>query len=135
MTLLGASLITSACATKSQTGAATGAVAGGLVGAAVGNTSGALIGAALGGALGYGVGRSMEIEDQRRMAYALEANRQVQWTNPDTGYRYEMAPTDTYYDEGRECREFRMLAEVDGRPEQVTGSACRLPNGTWDMDT
>lgn len=135
ITILGASLITSACATKGETGLATGAVGGGLVGGAIGGTSGALIGAALGGAVGYGIGHSMDREDQRRMAYALEANRQAQWVNPQSGAEYEMQPTGTFYSrDGRECRRFTMMAEVEGRgPERMNGTACRQPDGTWDM--
>lgn len=131
--ILGASLIT-ACATKGETGLAGGAVGGGLVGGAIGGTSGALIGAALGGAVGYGIGHQMDREDQRRMAFALEANRQQQWTNAQ-GNRYQMRPTGTFYDDGRECRRFTMLAEVDGQPEQMNGTACRQPDGSWDMQT
>lgn len=136
ITILGASLMTSACATKGETGLAGGAVGGGLLGGAIGGTEGALIGAALGGAIGYGVGHQMDREDQRRMAYALEANRQAQWVSPSSGATYQMQPTGTYYsNEGRECRQFTMLAEVDGRPERMNGTACRQPDGSWDMDT
>lgn len=134
ITILGAALMTSACATKGETGMAGGAVGGAVLGGAIGGTSGALIGAALGGAVGYGVGHSMDVEDQRRMAYALEANRQAQWRNQD-GTMYQMQPTGTFYNnDGRECRRFTMMADVQGRgPERMTGTACRQPNGSWDM--
>jgi surface antigen len=134
ITILGASLMASACATKGETGMATGAVGGGVLGGAIGGSTGALIGAALGGAVGYGVGHSMDMEDQRRMAYALEANRQAQWRAQD-GTAYQMQPTGTFYtNDGRECRRFTMMAEVEGRgPERMTGTACRQPNGSWDM--
>ncbi|HVK86764.1 MAG TPA: glycine zipper domain-containing protein [Kofleriaceae bacterium] len=135
ITVLGASLMVSACATKGETGLAGGAIGGGVLGGAIGGSSGALIGAALGGAIGYGVGHSMDVEDQRRMAYALEQNRQAQWVNPD-GTTYQMQPTGTFYsNEGRECRQFTMLAEVEGRPERMNGTACRQPDGSWDMGT
>ena len=132
---LGASLALGACATKAQTGAATGAVAGGALGAAIGDTTGLLIGAALGGLIGHEVGRQMDREDQRRIAYALEANEAMRWENPNTGYQYEVRPTDTRYERGLECREFRMLADdrSSGRPEEVHGTACRQPDGTWEL--
>lgn len=134
--LLGASLMATGCQTKSQTGAAVGAGGGGLLGAAVGGTSGALVGAAIGGLFGYGVGRAIEEEDQRRVAYALEENQPVSWVNPDTGYRYEVVPQNTVVRAGRECREFRMMARVDGDFEEVNGFACRRPDGSWElMDT
>jgi len=132
--LIGASLITATgCATPSGQGAAVGAAGGGLVGAAVGGRTGLLVGAALGGLFGYGVGRAIEIEDQREVAYALEYDRAVRWENPDTGYRYQVEPTRTFVQRGRECRDFRMLAEVDGQPQEVYGTACRRGDGSWEV--
>ena len=132
--MLGASLITtSACASKSGTGAAAGAVGGGVVGGVVGGRTGLLVGAALGGLLGYGAGKAIEEEDRRQMAYALEANQPVEWRNPETGYQYQLQPTRTIVEQGRECREFRMFADVGDRPEEVHGTACRQPDGSWEM--
>ncbi len=122
-----------ACATKSGTGAAVGAGGGALVGAAVGGGTGALVGAALGGIGGYAVGREMELQDRERVARALEANRAARWQNPETGYEYQVQPTRTVYEQGRECREFRMIAEVEARPEEVYGTACRAPDGSWEL--
>ncbi len=131
--LCAVSLTASACQTKRETGAFAGAVGGGAIGGIVGGTKGALIGVALGGLLGYGAGRAMEEHDKREMAYALEANQPVRWENPNTGYVYDVRPTRTYVDEGRQCREFRMNADVEGRPEAVYGTACRRPDGSWEM--
>ena len=133
--IVGASLVAgTACATKSGTGAATGAVAGGLVGAAVGDTTGLLIGAAVGGLIGHEVGRAMEREDRRRIAYALEANRPVYWRNPETGYEYQVEPIGPRDYDGRECRQFRLMAEDErGRAEEVYGTACRTPDGSWEL--
>src|SRR5262245_12948079 len=85
----------SACATKRGTGAAVGAAGGGIFGAAVGGTTGLVVGAAIGGLLGYTTGRAMEEDDRRRLAYALEADHEAQWTNANTGYRYDVEPTRT----------------------------------------
>lgn len=131
--LLGASLVTTACATKSGTGTAVGAGAGGALGYAVGGSTGLLIGGAIGGILGYTAGKAMEEEDRRQAAYALERNRAMSWQNRDTGYQYRLEPTNTRYEQGRECRDFRLLAEVDGNPDQVNGTACRQPDGSWQM--
>jgi surface antigen len=131
--LVGISLIGAACATKSGTGAAVGAVGGGTVGAIVGGSTGALIGAALGGLAGYGVGRALEEEDRRQIAHALEVNERMRWENRETGYHYDVRPTGTYYDAGQPCRKFRMVADVEGRPEEVQGTACRNPDGNWEM--
>jgi surface antigen len=125
--------VTSACATQRGTGAATGAVAGGAIGAAVGDTTGLLLGAALGGLIGHEVGRAMEREDERRLLYSLERDQPVQWRNPNTGYEYAVEPIQSYESYGRECREFRMHADVGPETESVYGTACRAPDGTWDL--
>lgn len=130
----GVSLIGSACATKRETGGVAGAVGGAAVGGIIGGRTGALVGAALGGLAGYAAGSAMEEQDRRQMAYALEANRPVTWQNPQTGYEYQVEPVDTYVERGRQCREFRMLADVQGEgAEQVYGTACRAPDGSWEV--
>lgn len=132
--VLSTSLLAGAgCATPSGTGAAAGATGGGLIGGIVGGTSGALIGVGLGALLGYGAGRYVEEQDRRRVAAALEANQPAYWTNPNTGYTYRVEPTGTVMERGRPCRNFRMFAEVDGRPQEVNGTACRTPDGSWEI--
>jgi surface antigen len=131
---IGGSLVVSAgCATKRETGAAVGAVGGGTVGGLIGGSTGALIGVALGGLAGYGVGRAMEEEDRKQVAYALERNQSTSWTNPQTGYHYQVEPTRTVMQDGHQCRQFRVLGEVDGKPEEVYGTACRQPDGAWEV--
>jgi surface antigen len=122
----------SACATKSGTGTLAGAAAGGAIGGLVGGDVGLILGAAAGGAVGYTVGRSMDEEDRRRAAYALEENRRSSWRNPQTGYEYRVEPGETSYRDGRECREFRMYADGDGRPDDMRAIACRTPDGRWE---
>jgi surface antigen len=126
-------LASAGCATKSGTGAAVGAGTGGVIGGLVGGTSGALIGVGLGALLGYGVGRAIEEEDRRRMVYALEQNQPAYWTNPNNGNSYRVEPTGTRMEQGQPCREFRMFAEVDGQPQEVNGTACRRPDGNWEI--
>lgn len=134
--IVGASLVASAaCVTKRGTGAATGAVAGGVVGAVVGGEAGLLIGAAVGGLIGHEIGSELEAQDRRQIAYALEANQPVYWRNPATGLEYEVEPMRPGRDyEGRRCREFRLMAEDErGREEEVYGTACRTPDGSWEL--
>ncbi len=131
MLILAFSLLVTGCATKAGTGTAVGAGGGAAIGGALGGWQGALIGGVAGGVLGYGVGRQMDEEDRRRAAYALEANREMEWRSAQ-GYEYRMTPTQTIYREGRECRNYRLYGEVDGRPDTVTGTACRRPDGSWE---
>jgi len=130
--ILGCSVAATGCATKAGTGTAVGAGAGGVIGYALGGTTGLLIGGIAGGALGYATGKSMDNEDRRRAAYALETNREMEWRNESTGRDYRVVPTGTSYRNGRECRNFEMLAHVDGRPDTVTGTACRRSDGSWE---
>ena len=122
------------CGAKRGTGAATGAVAGGVVGAAVGDEAGLLIGAAVGGLLGHEIGRAMEREDRRRVAYALEVNAPAVWRNTETGYEYHVEPIREQDRADRRCREFRLQAEDrHGREEEVYATACRRPDGGWEL--
>lgn len=127
--LIGSSL--AGCATPSQTGTAVGAGTGAAIGGIAGGGKGMLFGAAVGGLLGYAGGRAVEEEDRRRAAIALEQNREMQWRNSQ-GAEYRVVPGPTHYYSGRECRDFRMFAEIDGRPQEVTGTACRRPDGSWE---
>ena len=121
------------CASKQGTGTAVGGVAGGALGYAVGGGAGLVIGALAGGAIGNVVGHEMDKDDRARAAAALEANRQSEWQNSKTGDRYEVTPTGTRYQEGRECRNFQMSSYVDGKPDEVSGMACRRNDGSWEL--
>jgi surface antigen len=129
--VLGAALIAGAgCATESGTGAAVGAGAGGVIGTAAGGAGWGLFGAAVGGLLGYGVGHSVEVENERRMTAALAGGQPTTWQS-DRGHVYTVEPAPMFYDGGRPCRRFRLLADVEGRPREVYGTACRQPDGRW----
>lgn len=122
-----------------------GTVAGGVVGAAIGSQVGdegatraaaTVGGALLGGFLGRSIGQYMEEQDRRQAGYALENARTdetVTWTNPDTGYEYNFTPTETYTRQNRPCREFVTQVSIEGRWETVRGTACRQPDGSWQI--
>jgi surface antigen len=128
----------SGCATHERTGqavgAATGAAAGSQVGDGRGRTAAMIGGAILGAAIGGRIGESMDDRDLQQTGHALENTRTgetSEWVNPDTGHRYSVQPTNTYRSESGPCRDYTMEAEIDGRPETITGTACRQPDGTW----
>ena len=97
------------------------------------------VGVLLGGLLGSEVGKSLDQADQ---AYA-ERNAQdtletaptgysSSWTNPDSGHSGSLTPTQTYSTaEGQPCREYRSTVTIDGHTEDVYGTACREPDGSW----
>lgn len=120
-------------------GAIIGALLGGLGGSQIGSGSGrtaAIIGGiAAGAVIGGSVGDSMESNDEARVQNTLESGRTgetVIWRNQDTGNRYEVTPTRTYRNaERRDCREYTSWVFLGGYEEQITGTACRMPDGTW----
>lgn len=140
--VLGFALI-QGCATKEQTGAVLGGVAGGVLGSQVGGGHGrtlAIIAGTLAGTMiGSTIGRYMDEQDRMRMAQTFETNRTNQtsaWKNPDTGSSYAVTPTRTTFPagaEGQPCREFRMKADVGGKPQDMYGTACRQSDGSWKV--
>jgi surface antigen len=124
--------------TKEQQGTVIGAIAGGLLGNQVGGGSGrtaaVIAGTLIGGYLGGNIGRQMDDGDRYRAGQALEATPTYQsssWTNPDSGNRYAITPTKTYYSGSGPCREYTTEAWIDGKRETVYGTACRQSDGTW----
>jgi surface antigen len=129
--LIGVLLIaTTACATESQTGTAVGAGGGALIGGLAGGGTGAIVGAALGGLLGYGVGRTQEIENERRVQASLDAGQPMSWSNP-SGFAYTTQPGPVFYQGPTPCRDFTMYSNRQGTPVQMAGTACREPDGRW----
>jgi surface antigen len=51
--------------------------------------------------------------------------------NPDTGGQFQMTPTQTYQAAQGPCRDYTLHAVIDGRTEQIHGTACRQPDGSW----
>ncbi|MBF0421778.1 MAG: glycine zipper 2TM domain-containing protein [Magnetococcales bacterium] len=133
-------IIISGCESKAQSGAGLGALGGGLIGSLAGPSKNrkenAVIGAAVGGLLGYAVGNEMDKADRARITETLEkgrSNQVSQWTNPDTGRQYVVTPMVAKTVDGRTCRDVEIDAIVDGKHERATKTACRHPDGTWEM--
>jgi len=128
----------SSCSTSEQTGQVLGGVAGAAAGSQIGGGTGRTIatigGAVLGAVIGGAIGSRMDENDQRQTGMVLENNTTGQntvWVNPDSGYRYDMQPTSTYQSASGPCRNYQMLALIDGRNETINGTACRQADGTW----
>jgi surface antigen len=137
---LSLSFLLGGCATMNNEGVGTisGGVIGGLLGSQFGGGSGKVAaaagGALVGAFLGGQIGKSMDKLDRMQMQQALETaptGRSVAWSNPDTGNRYTVQPTRTYYHERLPCREYTTRAWIDGQSEVIRGSACRQPDGSW----
>lgn len=130
---------------KQTGGTFIGAGLGGLAGSQIGRGSGRLVAVGLGtlaGALvGNEVGRSLDQADQ---AYAQQTEQvaletvptgsSINWSNPDTGHAGTVTPTYTYQaPTGAYCREYQHTVYVGGRAENAYGTACRQPDGSWQI--
>lgn len=133
-----AATVSYGCATNEQTGQLIGGVAGAAAGTQVGGGSGRTIatvgGALIGAFIGGQIGNRMDDRDHERTSLALENSAtgvNTTWINPDTGYSYDIQPINTYQAEAGPCRDYTMIARIDGRNETVNGTACRQADGTW----
>lgn len=122
-------------------GTVLGAVAGGLGGSQIGKGDGrvaATIGGVLLGAfVGNAIGRQMQPADQGCLAQTLErapTGQPILWDNPDAGSRYEVIPTRTWEQAGGTfCRDYTSRVIIGNRTETATGTACRQPDGAWQI--
>jgi surface antigen len=134
-------LLVAACATpptQEQGGMLIGGALGGVLGHQIGGGSGrtvaTIVGAVAGAMVGGAIGRSMDDTDRLKTAQVLEGVRTgvpTEWRNPDTGNQYEVTPTRTYEEGGGPCREYTVDALVGGQRQQIYGTACRQPDGSW----
>jgi surface antigen len=129
---------------KQSVGTLAGAGLGGLAGATLfdGNAriAGAAAGTLLGAFLGHETGKSLDRADaayaSRAETHALEyapAGAATPWRNPDSGSYGTVTPVHTYATADGYCREFQHKAKIGGRNEQVWGTACRTPDGSWQV--
>lgn len=69
--------------------------------------------------------------------YALEnnpSNQSSDWVNPDTGSSGGIVPVRTFTDGQKgPCREFISTIIIGGEQQQGYGTACRQPDGTWQL--
>lgn len=120
-------------------GTITGGIAGGLIGSTLGKGSGQMIaiaaGTVAGAMIGGAVGRNMDENDRMRMNQALENNNLGQpayWRNAKTGNNYRVTPVKNVTVDGNQyCREYRTTANIAGKQQQMYGTACRQPDGSW----
>jgi len=130
---------------KQTVGTLVGAGTGAFIGSHIGHGSGRLVatsvGTLLGAYLGNEAGKSLDRADR---LYASQAEYEAleytptgsstPWHNPDTGHYGSVTPIETYETAGGHyCREFQHQAEIGGRTRDVYGTACRTPDGQWQV--
>ena len=127
---------------KSDSGTLIGGVAGGVIGNQIGKGRGNVLatvaGAVVGGLVGSEIGRGLDQRD-RQLAQeaeidALERGQSGvsrKWTNPDNGRYGDVVPSKPYKRGANDCRDFTHTVYIDGKPQQMRGTACRNPDGSW----
>ena len=130
---------------KQGIGTLLGAVAGGVVGSQVGDGRGKVVatgvGTLLGALIGSEIGESLDRADQLAMQHATQSTLETApagttstWQNPDSGNRGTITPTQTYQqNDGTYCREFQQTVTVGGQTQEAYGTACRMPDGSWQI--
>jgi len=125
---------------REESGMVIGGMLGGMLGAQANHhhmrpiaiIAGTLIGASIGGS----IGAYMDETDRLRAGQTLETVRtgvSTSWRNPDTEAEYQFTPTRTYSTVHGPCREYTMDAIIGGRRQEVYGTACRQPDGSWKV--
>jgi surface antigen len=121
-------------------GAALGGATGGLIGSNIGKGKGRTV-ATVGGVLvglfvGGKIGRNMDQLDQACAGQALERvpdGQTVVWQGQNQD-GYWVTPKRTYEaSNGDYCREYTSEAVIAGRRQQTYGTACRQPDGSWQI--
>lgn len=143
--LIVACLVTGCENPKQAVGTLAGAGLGGWAGSTIGSGRGRVVAAAVGAGLGALAGgyiggqldKADRAEAERTCQRALESGRSGQattWRNPDKGTCVEIVPEPAYKTaQGQYCREFQQTITVGGKPQQAYGTACRQPDGSWQI--
>ncbi len=129
---------------KSDIGTLLGGAGGAALGAQFGKGKGQLVGVAVGTLLGAGLGNQIGASlDRADLAYynrvsqntleTAKTGSSVAWQNPDSGTSGTITPTRTYQANNTYCREYTQTIFVGGQQQQGHGTACRQPDGSWQI--
>ena len=113
----------------------------GIGAAAGGGATGIAAGVLLGGLVGGATGSMLDDQDKRTAAattqQALEdkpSGATTTWKNPDSGNSGSVTPVRTYQSaSGQYCREYEQTVTIGGKPQKSYGTACRQPDGSWQI--
>jgi surface antigen len=127
---------------KAIIGGLGGAAAGGLIAAALhGGPAGVIGGILAGGLIGGAIGDRMDAADRREAQQTTEralektpSGTAVAWHNPDSGHSGTVTPVRTFQKSGGQyCREYQQTVSIGGQQHQAYGTACRQPDGSWQI--
>jgi surface antigen len=130
--------------TKQTLGTGGGAVLGGLAGSQMGKGTGrlwatgagVLLGALAGGEIGHSLDEAdrAAVERAQTQAYTAPVGEPISWNNPDSGHSGTIvAVRDGTSSSGRYCREYQQTIVVGGQKQSGYGTACRQPDGSWEV--
>lgn len=122
-------------------GAALGGVAGSQIGGGRGKTAAIIGGTLLGAYAGSEIGASLDKADMnyynqtsQRALETAQPGQSLPWSNPQSGNGGTITPSNYYQTaSGQYCREYTQNITVGGRSERGQGTACRQPDGTWQI--
>ncbi|MBL4863976.1 MAG: hypothetical protein JKY63_03645 [Rhodobiaceae bacterium] len=55
------------------------------------------------------------------------------WRNDDSGNYGRVEPGNAYQSSQGYCREYQQTVYIGGEPQQAYGTACRQPDGQWQV--
>lgn len=92
----------------------------------------------VGAVVGSSIGRSIDDVDRMKTQQAImqsPTNQTTSWYNPSNGNQYAVTPTNhpVNYNNGTVCRDFTTTATIEGQRQRVNGRACRMSDGSWQM--
>lgn len=94
----------------------------------------------IGALIGSEIGRYLNDVDRIRardvniMAQSAPIGQQINWSNPNSNrYGSTKATRDGYSESGKYCREFYQTISIGNRTEEAYGTACRQPDGSWQL--
>lgn len=142
-----AGCVTDNAGNKEVMGSLLGAGLGGWAGSKIGNGKGQLAataaGVVIGGLLGNSVGSSLDRADMayanraQTAAYSAPVGQTISWSNPETGHSGVITPTreGVQNGTGAYCREYQTEITVGGKTQSGYGTACRMPDGDWKVQS
>jgi surface antigen len=108
-----------------------GGVLGHQFGGGSGNTVATIAGTLIGASIGGSYTSGQECYEQVFETAAVGAP--IRFESNEANYSYTLTPTRNYENDGRYCREYQATATVGGRYQETYGTACRQPDGQWEV--
>lgn len=129
----------------SAVGVGLGGYAGGYLGSQVGSgatqTVATIAGTAVGALFGAAIGRRLVQADLNLMGQSTQQTLEsspsgsaTAWRNPDSGHAGSVVAGPAQQRDSRPCRPFQQTLVIDGQIERAEGTACRRPDGGWDLE-